>query len=225
MEFDFTPFFKRYEALVQVVDQVFEQMAKEFPDAVVCKPGCTDCCHAIFDLTLIEALYLNEKFNMAYHGPEREALLELANKVDRRLAKIKRSAFQKVREGQDEREILSELARERIRCPLLGADERCRLYDHRPLSCRLDGIPTSIGGRGSTCARSNFTPGRKYPTVNRDLILQQLQQITTEMIRKIGSPHIKLADLLVPLSMALLTLYDDEYFGLDAKSRSRGANR
>ena len=90
MDFDLTPYFKRYEALLRLSDQLFEQVAEKHPECINCKIGCSDCCHALFDLTLIEALYLNHKFNEHYAGPEKEELLESANTADRQGTRIKR---------------------------------------------------------------------------------------------------------------------------------------
>jgi Fe-S-cluster containining protein len=216
MDFDYTPYFKQYEELVTLADQVFERMVREFPDAVTCKAGCADCCHALFDVTLIEAIYINHRFNARYSGPGRESLLERANRADRAVAKIKRRAMQQLREGTDEATILHELARVQVRCPLLNTEDRCDLYAHRPLTCRFYGIPTSINGEGHTCGLSGFEPGQAYPTVNMDRLFEQLQRISAEMLRDMRSRYIKLADMLVPLSMALLTLYDDEYLGMEA---------
>ncbi|MCK5418693.1 MAG: hypothetical protein KAI93_09310, partial [Desulfobacterales bacterium] len=53
-----------------------------------------------------------------------------------------------------------------------------------------------------------------YPTVNLDVVNSQLQQISMELIRDLKSRYVKLSDMLVPLSMALLTIYDDDYFGV-----------
>jgi hypothetical protein len=41
-----------------------------------------------------------------------------------------------------------------------------------------------------------------------------LQQISAELLRDIKSKNVRLADILVPLSMALITDYDDVYLGL-----------
>ncbi|MCP4672044.1 MAG: YkgJ family cysteine cluster protein, partial [Desulfobacula sp.] len=54
--------FVKYEALVDMVDGVFDRVKQEYPKEVFCREKCSDCCYAIFDLTLIEALYLNAKF-------------------------------------------------------------------------------------------------------------------------------------------------------------------
>jgi Fe-S-cluster containining protein len=221
MDFDLMPYFKRYEALVSLAERTFERMCDEYPQCVSCKIGCADCCYALFDLTLIEALYLNHKFNERYQGAEREALLGKANEADRRIAQIKRRAFSDLQAGRSEDDILEELGRLRVRCPLLNQQRMCDLYEFRPLTCRFYGIPTAIAGAGHTCGLSGFEKGEPYPTVNLDLIHQQLQQISAELVRDMESNFIKLADLLVPLSMALLTLYDDEYLGIEKTGEER----
>ena len=35
-----------------------------------------------------------------------------------------------------------------------------------------------------------------------------------ELIRDLKSRYVKLSDMLVPLSMALITIYDDDYLGV-----------
>jgi Fe-S-cluster containining protein len=215
MEFDLAPYFSRYEALARLADQAFERVAKDHSQCISCKIGCADCCHALFDLTLIEALYINQKFKEKFKGPQRELLLDKANTADRQVARIKRQAVDNLNKGISERDILAELARKRVRCPLLNDQDSCDLYGYRPITCRFYGVPTAIGGVGHTCGESGFEKGRQYPTVNLDRIHQQLQQISAELVRDMESKFIKLADILVPLSMALLTLYDEEYLGID----------
>ena len=220
MDFDFSPYFQRYEALAKLADQAFERVAKNYPECIKCQIGCADCCHALFDLTLIEALYINHKFKEKFDGPEREALRERANAADRQTSRIKRQAVDALQKGAAERDILAELAKKKVRCPLLNDQNSCDLYGYRPLTCRFYGVPTAIGGVGHTCGVSEFKKGEKYPTVNLDLIHQQLQQISAELVRDLESKFIKLADILVPLSMALLTLYDEEYLGIDCSAPS-----
>jgi Fe-S-cluster containining protein len=214
MAFDFTPYFKKYEELVAKADDAFEHVKQAYAECVNCEEKCADCCFALFDLTLIEALYINHKFNEKVKGSDKAELLEKANQADRKVHKLKRKAYQDLQAGKSEDEILSELARERVRCPLLNEAELCDLYDNRPLTCRFYGIPTAIGGKGHTCGKSGFEKGGRYPTVNLDAVNSQLQQISAELIRDLKSRYLKLSDMLVPLSMALLTTYDDDYLGI-----------
>ena len=220
MDFDFTPYFKKYEALVSAADEVFDRVRKAHADCVKCEEKCSDCCFALFDLTLIEALYINHQFNKKFKGSEKADLLEKANRADRRIFKLKRKAFKEMQAGKNEGEILADLAFERVRCPLLNDEDLCDLYDFRPMTCRFYGIPTAIGGAGHTCGKSGFEKGKQYPTVNLDVILNQLQQLSAELIKDIESKHLKLVDLLVPLSMAITTDYNDNYFGIGVEEEA-----
>lgn len=216
MPIDFTPFFKQYETLLKTADTVFDRMKKEYPDCVACKEGCADCCKALFDLTLIEALYINHHFRKEFEMrvEEKSALTEKANRADREVYKIKKRAYKELEEGRPEEDILADLAKERVPCPLLNSEERCDLYEYRPITCRFYGIPTAIAGQGHTCGISNFVKGEQYPTVNLDIIHKRLYEISEEVVHALKTKHIQMAEVLVPLSMAMLTVYDDEYLGI-----------
>lgn len=211
---DFSTFFKQYEALVQQADALFARVKQEFGECVRCQEGCADCCHALFDLTLIEALYVKSRFDQQFEADPRAALIERANEADRQIYRLKRQAFKEHEEGRPEDQILEEMARKRVRCPALNAEERCDIYPFRPLTCRIYGVPTVIGGKAHTCGLSAFNPGQTYPTVKMDVIYQRLYEISLALAQSIESRYPGLADMLVPLSMALLTDYTEEYLGV-----------
>ena len=210
--------FQKYEALVEQIDQVFDQVRQQYPDCVKCKLECADCCHALFDLSLVEALYLNRKFISETLDKKRDAITEEANRTDRKVYQLKRKAFKSVEAGQKtEEQVLLEMAAERVRCPLLNEENKCELYAYRPVTCRLYGIPTAIGGRGHTCGLSDFKEGVSYPTVNLDSVNAKLRELSQEVVTLLRSQHVKMGDVLMPLSMALLTVFDEEYMGVPSK--------
>lgn len=221
MDLDLTPFFKKYETIAARADEAFRRIKQAYPAEVACRPGCTDCCYALFDLTLVEALYLNYRFNAGFSGQDREALLEKANRADRKIYKKKRHAFRETRSGRREEDVVEEMAREKIRCPLLNEADLCELYPYRPVACRIYGAPLSIAGKGRTCGLTGFEPGRQYSTINMDTIHEQLLKLSSELVKVIGSRHAKLGDVLVPVSMALLTDYNEEYLGIEAASSEK----
>lgn len=225
MELDLSPYFKKYENLVETADAVFDRVKKVHADCVNCGEQCADCCFALFDLTLIEALYIHHRFTEKFEGSAKIDLLEKANRADRRIYKIKRKAHQELRAGRNEGEILAELAFERVRCPLLSEKDLCELYEYRPLTCRFYGIPTAIGGAGHTCGKSDFKQGEQYPTVNLDTVYNQLQQISAELLRDINSRNIKLVDLLLPLSSAVVMDFDEVFLGVADEPEEKAAPR
>ena len=110
--------------------------------------------------------------------------------------------------------IMEEAAKARIRCPLLDSNDQCVLYDYRPITCRLYGIPTAIGGKGHVCGQSNFAAGASYPTVHLDKIQERLDRLSVEIRDRVQSRFKELHEVFVPVSMALLTNYDDAYLGI-----------
>jgi Fe-S-cluster containining protein len=214
------PVFKKYEAFVKQLDGVFETVRQQYPDCVKCKLACSDCCHALFDLSLIEALYVNRRFIESVAEERRVEILEDANKTDRKIYRLKRAAFKAVDGGQkSEEQVLLEMAAARVRCPLLNQDDRCDLYTYRPVTCRLYGIPTAISGRGHTCGLSDFKEGTSYPTVNLDSVHAKLHELSQEVVATLRSTQVKMGDVLMPLSMALISVFDEEYLGLNTEKK------
>ena len=215
---DFSDIFARYEALRGNVDALFGSISQAHPECVKCGEGCSDCCHALFDLSLVEAMYINRKFLESFdYGPERSEILQRADEADRRTYKFKRKIFKDSQEGRDSNEILKEVALMRQKCPLLGGDNRCRMYLYRPMTCRVYGVPANIGGEAHTCGQSAFQPGAAYPTISLDALNQRLAALSQEitgLLTEEGSKFNELHQVFVPLSMALMTNYDDVYFGL-----------
>ncbi|MBC2716798.1 MAG: YkgJ family cysteine cluster protein [Desulfobacteraceae bacterium] len=222
MKIDLMPLFKKYEALVSKAESVFEQVKTKYPNEVKCKEGCADCCHALFDLTLIEALYINYRFNEKFSGKEKIDLIEKANKADRQIYKIKKEAYRSTQGGKEEEAVVEEIGQKRIRCPLLGEENLCETYAFRPIACRVYGIPQAIGGKGRTCGLSGFKAGENYPTLNHDIIHDQLMTISSDLVQAIRSKHIQMAEVLVPLSMALITDYNEEYLGIRTENEPEG---
>ena len=218
--------FKKYETFVEQLDGVFGTVQQQYSDCVKCKLECSDCCHALFDLSLVEALYINSKFLEKVSGEKKLKILESANTSDRKIYQLKRKAFKAVAAGEkSEEQVLLEMAAERIRCPLLNEEKRCDLYASRPATCRLYGIPTAIAGSGHTCGLSAFKTGESYPTVNLDSVHTKLHELSCEIIDVLHSTHVKMGDVLMPLSMALLTVFDEAYLGMGEENKQPEDNQ
>ena len=213
---DFSKTFGKYEALVSEVDKIFLGVQNAHPGCVRCQIHCSDCCHAVFDLTLVEAAYINYQFMRAFSEKEREPILTRAETVDRQYYRIKRK-LQKMHidQGKSPDEVLLTLSQERVRCPLLNEEDLCALYESRPITCRVYGIPTSIGGKPHICKHANFQEGVAYPTVNLDKMNDRLFELSKDLLQEIGSKNQRMCLSLVPPSVALVTQYNDKYFGIE----------
>lgn len=222
IKLDLSSYFSRYEVLVHQVDTVFQKVLADFPAEVVCRPQCSDCCHALFDISLIEALYINTKF-LELDEKDRYDILIDADKADRKYHVLKRN-LSKVAEQEENKEIFVRVGKERIRCPLLDDKDHCKLYTFRPITCRAYGIPLEIEGTAHSCGLSGFTRGRPYPTVKIYRIQDALLDLSNQILDDLGTPYADFRFMFVPVSTALMTNYDDEYFGITA-SKSPAQDR
>ena len=215
---DLSNTFEKYDALVSEVDKIFESVQDSYKDCVRCEIRCSDCCHAVFDLTLVEATYISFHFNRSLGRKERRPILGRAEKADRKYYQIKRK-LQKmyIDERKSPEDVLLRLAQERVPCPLLNDKEMCDLYVRRPITCRVYGIPTAIGGKAHTCEKSSFKEGAAYPTVNLDRMNDRLFDLSKALLLGLGSKNLKMHMSLVPASAALLTTYDEEHFGIQQR--------
>ena len=156
-------------------DAAFQQVSREHPRAVACKPGCDDCCHALFDLSPMETLALAIAFKQLPRQERREALRR-AEKA----ARIYDETARKVLAAQGE-ERLKLLYQARVPCPLLKSG-RCILYEERPATCRLYGIPVAIQGNARTCHKARFKEGQTYPTVDWGQVNEQLDHLSAAAV-------------------------------------------
>ncbi len=174
--------FAKLQELYEAIDNATGQIIQTHSHEYRCHAGCSDCCHAAFDVSLVEGYYILQSFR------------ELPRKT-RRIAL--KNADRAMKEWNQMIADRADLATVRIRCPLLSDDKRCITYMARPVNCRTYGVPTEIAGTGHVCQLSGFQPGTTYPTIRLDVIQDQLQAISTEINRDMGRKRWPVAAILL----------------------------
>ena len=136
-----------YQALLQRIDRWFEQTAERHPGVIPCRSGCSACCHGPFDISVADALLLREGLALlpaANRAQARERATELLELM-RELEPGWEAPFDVRAIGEARFDALTDaLAAEP--CPLLDEAGRCQVYAHRPLVCRLIGLPMVTAG-------------------------------------------------------------------------------
>jgi Fe-S-cluster containining protein len=202
--------FPIYEELPRKADILFKTIHEKYPDSVRCRIRCCDCCHAVFGLFPIEAAYINYYFNRLDRKLRRD-VLKRAEKAEAEMLKAKDSL--KIFEEDPKMKVYG-IGKQRVRCPLLSDKEECVLYEHRPVICRIYGVPYSLRkGKKElayVCGISGFEANVSYPTVKLDNIYQKLVALSVEMLKEAGflNPAPK-ANLMLPLSRILRMSFDD----------------
>ena len=123
---DYSPYLSKLKALYSEMDERYENTASRY--GFVCR-GCEDnCCRTRFyHHTCLEYLYMKEGFN------------QLSDEMRHKVRANARSVYLQME--ADEKAFGP-------MCPL-NMEERCILYAHRPMICRLHGIPHELRKPGS----------------------------------------------------------------------------
>lgn len=207
-----TPLLRSYELMVDQADRAFQRMKEEHGPSIACDLHCSECCHAVFGLFLIEAVSLKQQFDQLDMQEKKDVLLR-CNETERGLKRLEKKLEV---HGEDQEMQASILARERIRCPLLDDNCACVLYVHRPITCRVYGIPTKIHGRARVCGKAKFEKGVSYPIFDLDGVYRNLYALSRELLNEAGGKDPEKAAYLISLPRVLTATLDEiiqESFG------------
>ena len=168
-----------YRQLLSQVDAWYRSVKEQHPDQVPCAKGCRDCCIGLFDVSLADRDLLRE--GMAVADPAlRKDIEARAAVLISRLRAIAPDLGDTL-DGWSAEEI-DDLCDEAgdVECPVLGREGDCRLYDHRPLTCRMSGVPVvDLSGKPvfpEGCAKCTLKPAAA-PRLDCDRISRQERKL------------------------------------------------
>lgn len=138
----------QYGCLLREVDTWFASAAAAYPEMIRCGKGCSGCCRALFDITLLDALYLQQGFAQLSREVQSQAL----SRAELRVAGIRAQwpeftppYLLNHRSEEEWCELMPE--DDEIPCVLLDEHGHCLVYKNRPMTCRLHGLPLiDVGG-------------------------------------------------------------------------------
>ncbi|NTV48307.1 MAG: YkgJ family cysteine cluster protein [Geobacteraceae bacterium] len=131
-----------YGALLGEVDAWFRRCLEQHPDMIACCNGCSECCRGLFDITLLDAFYLKLGFDKLSESLKTEIL----KGASRRLESLSLQNHEFVEPWllngipEDDWDALMP-EEDEAPCLLLSEAGECLIYEYRPMTCRLNGIP------------------------------------------------------------------------------------
>jgi Fe-S-cluster containining protein len=140
--------------LVQIMDAALAEAARRSGHWLVCRPGCTQCCHGAFAINVLDTLRLRAGMKELRAGqPALAADLERRARawLDKHLPSFPGDPETGLLGSSDaERERFEDFANEAA-CPALNpATGLCDVYAWRPMTCRVFGPPVRMeAGEGT----------------------------------------------------------------------------
>lgn len=132
---------EKYNQLLETIDLWFSRAQKQFPQAIQCRLGCSGCCRGFFDITLLDAALVNRGYQQL--APEQREVIR--SRAEDRLKELQQRwpgfSAPYLLNGMPDSEWVAMPEDDATPCPFLGADDLCQIYDHRPMTCRLHGLP------------------------------------------------------------------------------------
>ena len=162
--------------LIQIADQAMSEAARRSGSWLICKPGCTQCCHGSFEITALDAHRLRRGLldltaaDPGRAGRVRQRAVESFKRIAAELHNPKEPSEGHARSAVNQSDAASLAAKEvfgtespqvdtaaRLEvdvddndpCPALDpATGTCDLYEWRPMTCRVFGPPVRVEPEG-----------------------------------------------------------------------------
>lgn len=197
---------RQYHSLLARVDRWFRTVQQSHPACVKCRSGCYDCCVGLFEVTPLDAAMLQDGLRTLPEA-ERDDILSRAAAI----ANAIETAFPELAESP----CTSDLPEDRwqalmdwsggMACPALGPSGACRLYTHRPLSCRLMGVGRmdEDGETVGLCIHNRLPPLEGGQALCEDDLFEQEERLFETYQPQLGAALQSGADLLLPHALFL----------------------
>src|SRR5215831_3923672 len=123
------------------LDGWFKQIREKYANQMLCGKGCTTCCYGLFDISLADAVEVACGFQKLPTALQQEIYSE-AESQHRAIVSAATGCSEPTLFAEDDPRIDEIVdSANTPKCPLLGRAGECRIYEHRPLACRLEGVP------------------------------------------------------------------------------------
>jgi Fe-S-cluster containining protein len=177
-----------YQKFIEQVDRITAKLQARYSKHLVCRAGCSGCCHHHLSVFAVEA------------EESRAAIEALPSPIRARVEEQAREVIKREDRGEP------------VACPLL-VDDRCSIYESRPLICRTQGLPLLMeaedGEREVDFCPLNFTEAGAVDDLDEDYLVPldalnlRLALLNLEHCRETGSgdeaigERIKMADIIL----------------------------
>ena len=152
-------------------DEWFNHSRSALVGEIPCRRGCCQCCIGPFVITLLDTLELRRGLATLDTGT-RQDIERQAERQARAMEALEPTlSNSRFIDHWDDRMVDSLVEQfHDVPCPALGSDGACRVYEFRPVTCRLMGIPAQGSSAVShgACAVQLAVPIARVPAALRE---------------------------------------------------------
>jgi Fe-S-cluster containining protein len=133
--------------LFQDAERWFDRGRAALLSEIPCRRGCSRCCIGPFAITVVDAAGLREgtaHLDTATRQDIEECARRQVASIESEFPRLARSPFVDDWPDMEMDRLVNRFAE--LRCPALGADGSCRVYEYRPMTCRTMGLPVEPDG-------------------------------------------------------------------------------
>jgi len=133
---------EEYKKLLNEIDIWFKKSISIYPDQIKCNKGCSECCRGLFDITLLDAFFIKTGFK-TLPVKTRDDLINQANKIVKKTEKIWPDFAPPYLLNYKPAEEWDMIMPDDDETPCIFLDKHgnCLIYNYRPMTCRLHGLP------------------------------------------------------------------------------------
>jgi Fe-S-cluster containining protein len=132
----------KYRALLGEIDAWYRRSMERYPQLIACQSGCSECCRSLFDITLLDAYVLKQGFDELPQELKQKVLGKCRDRLERMRESWPEFDHPYLLNHRPEEEWSALMPEDdETPCVLLGDDGRCLVYESRPMTCRLHGLP------------------------------------------------------------------------------------
>ena len=158
------------QRLFRTAEQWFDRGRAALLDAIPCRRGCSRCCIGPFAITILDHHELQHGLaGLPSHQREEiasRASAQIAN-IEQRFPRLAASPYLDQWTSSDVDALVTAFAD--VPCPALDEDGSCLVYAHRPLTCRMMGLPTEMEGLAfGACEIQTSVPVVRMPASLHD---------------------------------------------------------
>ena len=153
---------REYRRLLGQVDAWFTGCLEAGGTALSCRGGCSACCRGLFDITLLDAFLLKDAFRSLTPAVQEVVLQKCYPRLEELRQRWPGLQPPYLLNSLPDHEWTEMPDDDETPCPLLDTEGFCLVYNSRPLTCRLHGLPnidhSGEDFEGTTCTLHKGSP-------------------------------------------------------------------